>query len=46
MKEGYFGSFFIIRQSRPKHLGLEKLELFTTQFYPLIPNKGHKFRKF
>lgn len=24
---------------------LEKLELFTGQFYPVIPNKGHKFRK-
>ena len=26
-------------------IDLEKLELFTGQFYPVIPNKGHKSRK-
>ena len=26
-------------------IDLEKLELFTGQFYPVIPNKGHNSRK-
>ena len=27
------------------NIDLEKLELFTGRFYPVIPNKGHKSRK-
>jgi hypothetical protein len=36
---------FFISQAQSQNINIEGLELSTGQFYPVIPNKGHKSRK-